>query len=243
MNDDLVIEQQSNTLPRLNVFQRIAGAIFSPERLMNDLEQKPRVLLGIILNVLAPVILMYGTFPMFKEYLRTTMEMTAANTAQQMTPELLDQVVNISAISTPIMGGIMAGGMFLIQALVIWLVTKIFKGQASYKQILSVLGYSSVISVLGTIVTVAVIYITGTYTDVTYTSLASLLPEIKGSFIYGVAKVIEVFYIWQLVVNAIGIAIVSKMDKKKAYLIMVLVLIVYAVFTGYSEIKAAALLK
>ena len=133
--------------------------------------------------------------------------------------------------------------MFLIQALVIWLVTKIFKGQASYKQILSVLGYSSVISVLGTIVTVAVIYITGTYTDVTYTSLASLLPEIKGSFIYGVAKVVEVFYIWQLVVNAIGIAIVSKMDKKKAYLIMVLVLIVYAVFTGYSEIKAAALLK
>lgn len=243
MNDDLVIEQKSNTLPRLNVFQRIAGAIFSPERLMNDLEQKPRVLLGIILHVLAPVILMYGTFPMFKEYLRTTMEMTAANTAQQMTPELLDQVVNISAISTPIMGGIMAGGMFLIQALVIWLVTKIFKGQASYKQILSVLGYSSVISVLGTIVTVAVIYITGTYTDVTYTSLASLLPEIKGSFIYGVAKVVEVFYIWQLVVNAIGIAIVSKIDKKKAYLIMVLVLIVYAVFTGYSEIKAAALLK
>lgn len=243
MNDDLVIEQQSNTLPRLNVFQRVAGAIFSPERLMNDLEQKPRVLLGIILNVLTPAILMYGTFPMFKEYLRTTMEMTAANTAQQMTPELLDQVVNISAISTPIMGGIMAGGMFLIQALVIWLVTKIFKGQASYKQILSVMGYSSVISVLGTIVTVAVIYITGTYTDVTYTSLASLLPEIKGSFIYGVAKVVEVFYIWQLVVNAIGIAIVSKMDKKKAYLIMVLVLIVYAVFTGYSEIKAAALLK
>ncbi len=242
MNDNLVIEQQSNNLPRLNVFQRIAGSIFSPERLMADLEQKPRVLLGIILNVLAPVILMYGTFPIFKEYLRTTMEMATANAGQQMTPELLDQVVNISAISTPVMGGITAGVMLLLQALAIWLVTKIFKGQASYKQVLSVLGYSSVISILGTIVTIAVTYITGTYAEVTYTSLASLLPEMKGNFIFGVAKVVEVFYIWQLVIGAIGIAIVSKIDKKKAYLIMALVFIVYAAFTGYSEIKAAALL-
>ncbi len=242
MNDNLVIEQQSNNLPRLNVFQRIAGVIFSPERLMTDLERKPRVLLGIILNVLTPVILMYGTFPMFRENLRATTEMTLANSGQQLAPEVLDPLVNFTALSTPVIGGIAAGAMLLVQALVIWLITKIFKGQASYKQVLSVFGYSSVISVLGTIVTVAVIHITGTYTDTTYTSLASLLPEMKGNFIYGVAKVVEVFYIWQLVINAIGVAVVSKIDKKKAYLIMALVFIAYAVFTGYGEIKAAGLL-
>lgn len=242
MDDNLIITPQNNDLPKLNVFQRIFSTIVSPEKLMIDLDQKPRVLLGIIITILAPMITMLGSFPMFKEYLRYTMDMATAKTGQQLTSEMLDQVTSAYSFITPITAGITSGVILLVQALVVWLVMKIFKGQARYRQILSVLGYTSVIAILGAIVSVIVNNVTGTYTDVTYSSLASFIPDLKGSLIFGIARVVDVFYIWQLVIGAIGIATVSKVDKKKAYLVMACIFVIVAAYCGYNEVITAKVL-
>ncbi|OPX46232.1 Yip1 domain protein [Ruminiclostridium hungatei] len=244
MNDNLVSAAQENVLPKLNVFQRIIYTVTSPEKLMLDLERKPRVLLGILLTILTPMLTMFAAFPMFKEYMRGTLEATGAyaELVSQMSAEQVESVLVGSAISTPVFAGIGAGIVLLVEALVIWLVLKIFKGQARFKQILSVLGYAAVISVLAAIVSIIAINVTGAYTDVTYTSLASLLPEMKGTFAFGFARTIDVFGIWAFVVSTIGIATVSKIDKKKVYVIMACIFIILAVYMGYNEVKAASLL-
>ncbi len=244
MNDNLVAGTQENVLPRLNVFQRIIYIVTSPEKLMLDLEQKPRVLLGILLTILTPMLTMFAAFPMFKEYLRGTFESTGAyeQLLAQMSAEQIESVLVGSAISTPVFAGIGAGIVLLVEALVIWLVLKIFKGQARFKQILSVLGYTAVISVIAAIVSIIAINVTGVYTDVTYTSLASLLPEMKGTFVFGFARTIDVFGIWAFVVGTIGIATVSKIDKKKVYVVMACIFIILALYMGYNEVKAASLL-
>ncbi len=243
MSDNLVIAPDNGNTSKMNVFQRVISAIFSPGRLMYELEQKPRVLLGIILTAIAPVIMMFGTFPMFKEYLRTTLETTYANMGMQISPEMFESILSGSVISTPILGGVMAGLVLLVQALVLWLILKIFKGQGRFKQFLSVIGYSSVISVLAAIVSVIAIQLTGTYSDVTYTSLAAFMPDMKGSFIFGMARSLDVFNIWYFVCASIGVATISKIDKKKVYLVMVILFIVVAAIGGYNEVQSAALMK
>ncbi len=242
MNDNLVISSENVGMPKLNVIQRIMSTFFSPGKLMGDLERKPRVLLGIILSVITPMLMMFGVFPMFKEYTRTVLENTYANMGTQLTPEMFEQILNVSVITGPIGAGVGAGIMLLVEALVLWLVLKIFKGQSSFKQCLSVLGYSNIIALLGTIVFVIAVQFSGTYSDVAYTSLASLIPDMKGSFLFGIARNFEVFAIWQYIVAAIGMATISKIDNKKVYIVMAVVFLALACFAGYSEVASAKLL-
>jgi len=170
------------------------------------------------------------------------LEATYAKMNIQMTAEQIDQAINISKYTAPFGGAFGAVAMWFLGALVFWVIIKIFKGQGRYKQILSITGYAAVISALGTIVTIITTQLTGTFSEVSFTSLASLLPNMKGNFIYGVAKLIEVFSIWQYAVIAIGIATVSKLDKKKAYLIVACIFVGLAIYTGVMEVRMAGII-
>ena len=242
MNDNLAVSSEYNNLPRLTFFQRITGVIFTPGRLMADLEQKPRVLFGIILTLIVPMISIFAAFPMFKEYFRNATEATlaATNQANQMTPEMLDSYVDVMAIASPFLGSVSIGVVLLVEALVVWVVFKLLKGQGTFKHYLSIFSYTSVISLLATIPFIIVTQLTGSYADVSYTSLAALIPEMKGSFIYGMAKSFDVFNIWMYIVISIGIVTVSKLSKKKVYIIIACTFIALALVAGFSEVRAAA---
>ncbi|MDF2988394.1 MAG: Yip1 domain protein [Eubacterium sp.] len=242
MNDNLVVTAENSNSPKLNAIQRAYSAIFSPEKLMHDLEQKPRILFVLILTLLVPAATIFAVYPIYKDFLRFTLENTYANMNIQMPAEQLEQAINVGAISGPVMGAISAAAMWFLQALILWIIVKIFKGQGTYKHYLSITGYTAVISIISGIAFVITAQITGTYSEVSFTSLAALLPEMKGSFLYGAAKSLDVFSVWQLVLIAIGIETVGKLSKKKAYLIVACILIVFMVFTGVTEVRTAGLL-
>ncbi len=242
MNDNLAVSSEYNAIPRLGFFQRLLGVVFAPGKLMAELEQKPRVLFGLLLTLIVPLISIFATFPMFKEYFRNTTEAALANgnQANQMTPEMLDSYVNVMAIASPLLGSLIVGVMLLVEALVLWAIFKLFKGQGTFKHYLSILGYTSVIALLGTIPFIIVTILTGSYAEISYTSLAALIPEMKGSFIYGMAKSFDVFSIWQYIVVSIGVVTVSKLSKNKVYIIIACIFIALALIAGFSEVKAAA---
>lgn len=242
MNDNLVVTPENSNYPRLNPIQRVYSAIFSPEKLMLDLAQKPRILFVLILTLIVPAATIFAAYPMYKEFLRSTVENTYANMNIQMAPEQIEQAVNVGAISGIVMGAISAAAIWFLEALILWIIIKVFKGQGTYKHYLSVTGYTAVISLISGIVFVITAQITGTYTEVSFTSLAALLPDMKGSFLYGAAKSLDVFSVWQLVLVAIGIETVGKLSKKKAYLIVACILIVFMVFTGVTEVRTAGLI-
>lgn len=230
-NNDSVNAVAQNS-SNMNFIKRVFGVIGYPEKVMQSLEQKPRVLFGILLTALTPIILILSTYSIYMEYLRKVLEATYAKMDIEMTAQQIDQTLNISKYSSLIGGPIGAVALLLLEALVLWVIIKIFKGQGGYKQILSIIGYSAVITLLSTIVTIITTRITGTFTDVSYTSLAALLPNMKGSFLYGVAKMIEIFTIWQYIVIAIGLTTVSKLSKKKVYIIVACLFVAVAIYSG-----------
>lgn len=247
MNENIPLNSENNAVteygyPNMNLIQRIIGVIFSPDKVMQSLAQKPRIVFALFLIILYPVVLILSILPMYMEYSRSLLEAQYAKMNIEATEEMINQALNISKYSGLIGGAIGAVAMWFFSALILWVIIKICKGQGGYKQILSVTGYASVISALSIIVTIITTRLTGTYSIVSYTSLAALLPEMKGSFLYGAAKSIELFSIWHYIVIAIGLAAVSKLSKKKVYIIVACIFVLLVIFAGITEIRTGALL-
>lgn len=239
LNDETAGAAATYDYSKMNFIQRVFGVIGSPEKTMQSLEQKPRILFALLLSILTPVVIIISVLPMFKEYTRGALETTYENMNIEATAEQIDQALNITTITGLAGGGVFAVALWLFGALILWGIIKILKGEGSYKQILSVTGYAAVISVLGAIITIITTRLTGVYSEVSITSLATILPDMKGNFIYGVAKSLEVFSIWKYIVIAIGVATVSKLDKKKAYIIVACFFVALLIFAGLSEVSMA----
>lgn len=243
MNDNNLVSNENSVetietdYSKMGFLKRVIGIIGYPSKVMKSLAQKPRVLFGIILSAITPAILILATFPMYREYTSNLLKATYAKMNIEMTPEQLEQTLNISQYSAVISAPITAIIMLLIEALILWAIIKLFKGDGKFKHVLSVLGYTAIITTLATIVNIITTRLTGTFTDVSYTSLASLIPSMKGSFIYGVAKVIEVFSIWQYIVIGIGLSAISKLSNKKVIIIVACIFAILAVYSGVSELN------
>ncbi|HEX2925199.1 MAG TPA: hypothetical protein VHP38_02895 [Ruminiclostridium sp.] len=69
-----------------------------------------------------------------------------------------------------------------------------------------------------------------------------LLPKMDGNFFYGVAKSLDVFSIWEYAVIAIGAASVSKLPKKKAYIIVAAIYVVLMIYSGVVETRMTGLI-
>ncbi len=249
MNENLPISNGNDSAaqitydcPKMNLIQRILGVIFSPGKVMQSLEQKPRILFALLLNIITPIVGIVAVYPMFKEFLRISSEAQAASMNLAITAEQIESTLDFSAIFAIVGVVFVIVGSWFLGSLILWGITKIFKGQGRYKQILSVTGYAAVISALATIASIITTQITGVYSEISFTSLASLIPDMKGSFVYGAAKVLEVFSIWQYVVIAIGAAAVSKLSKKKVYLIVTFIFACLVIYSGVGEVTAAAAL-
>lgn len=236
-------EGQQTVTKKMNVFERVFGVFFSPGEVMQNLAEKPRIILGLIISLIVPAVTLLAVFPMYKEFSRPVIEATYKNMNLPSTPEDIDAALEIAKITGPIGGAVGSALMWFVGALVLWLILKIFKGQGTLKQFLSVTGYASVVSVISAIVFIAITQVTGTYASVSYTSLAVILPEsLKGSFVYGVASGIEVFSIWQYILIAIGAVTVSKISKNKVYIVVACIFAILLIYAGVQTVQAAALL-
>ena len=227
---------------QMNLLRRVAGIFFWPGNVMDNLAERPRIAFPFIFLPIVQLAAMLATIPMYKEFIRNGTVELASQKNLEMTSEQLNKTVNLAMITGPVGGAIGVVIAWVLGALILWGVIKIFKGQGSYKQILSITGYAGVITVLSTVVHVIKSNVTGVYDLLSYTSLAVLMPKMDGNFFYGMAKFLDVFSIWQYVVIAIGVAAVSKMPKKKAYLIVAAIFIIQVLYAGITEFRMAGLM-
>jgi Yip1 domain len=85
----------------------------------------------------------------------------------------------------------------------------IMGGNATFKQVLAVVVHTSPIAVLGQMITMPLNYVKGTLTSAT--NLAVLLPMVaETSFLGRFMGMIDLFLLWQLIVLAIGVAVLYK---------------------------------
>ncbi|WP_129727588.1 Yip1 family protein [Ectobacillus funiculus] len=200
------------------------GVITSPSLQFERMKQKAPIGLPMLLMAV-----LYGVIGALSAYFVAS----SPEIAGQMPADMPEEAQFFtSAIFVAIMGG--AGALigipllFLITALFYKICMMIMGNDTSYKKLLSLSIYTSVIGVLGGFLNALLMAIFGGL-DVQYTSLAPLFEA--GTMLHSIGSAFEVFSIWGLVVTAIALQKTAGLRKGQA---ITLVVIFFAISLGFS---------
>lgn len=226
-NMELRNDQQ---VKQMSFLQKVIGVIVSPKKAMEAIAQKSDILYPILAMLLTTPIFYLIRYPLFEQMVKTKIENTPQ--AAQMTPSMISFSTKIGLITAPI--GVII--MWLVITFVFWGILRIFRGEGKFKQYLSVTGYAYTISIISMIVTLIASYFTGSLIlDTSFASITNLFaPDLKGSFLYGIIRGINLFSIWQFIVYAIGLKVVSKLSSTKVYSVVSAVYIVMILLSANS---------
>lgn len=213
VNNNQIQEDQG---PTMGVFKRIIGVITSPGKTFADIGREPKIAKAIII-ILGLILIAYAaTIPATIDYMQKN----------------LGNITGVNGAATPPAAALAAGSIIgaLIVVPISWLIVSAFykvafiiTGEdAGFDRVFAVNLYAQVPIVLGLLVK-AIIFIIKPTTSITavQTSLALLLP--KGNItspLYNFLSTFDLFYIWTLILVAIGFVSAFKVSKKKAYTIV-----------------------
>ncbi|WP_026560550.1 Yip1 family protein [Bacillus sp. J37] len=200
------------------------GMIFQPGEQFERMREKPTIwlpliilsILGALVGVLAALNVDYATMP--------GMEGMPA-----------DQI-EISKMFGIIFGGI--GALFgtpigyLIVGGILFGITKIAKSPVTFKQMFSLIIFTSFISAIGQLLNQLIIYAIGSHSMVMVTSLNSFVGA--EGVLGGILGAIEVFQIWYYILLGIGLVKVAQLSKPAAYTITIIFFVLGLIFAAAS---------
>ncbi|MGD6889781.1 Yip1 family protein [Bacillus mobilis] len=132
--------------------------------------------------------------------------------------------VTVSAGMTYGMGfGVGALGMgfsFLLGAVVYKVLMMFMSNDTSYRKLLAITVYSSIITLLGLLINTILAYILGGSGQEMYTGLGPVFSSSSG-VVKGIVSKFEVFTIWGYVVTWLGLQITAGLTKKQATIITI----------------------
>jgi hypothetical protein len=189
---------------------RFVGIIVSPQETYRDIVARPRWLGMLALSCLVMVALVGGF--MFSQVGQDAwLDMMASR------PGVTDQQMAGMERIAPYIGYFAIGQILIFVPILYLIVAGIlyavfnagFGGEATFKQVYSVVVHSAPVGILGQLFTVPINYARGAMTSAT--TLGVLLPVIDDeSFLGRFLGMIDLFLAWQLVVLAIGLAVLYR---------------------------------
>ncbi|EJR91158.1 hypothetical protein IKE_05746 [Bacillus cereus VD196] len=121
--------------------------------------------------------------------------------------------------------GAMIGALFIAA---VYKVFMIFLGNdTSYKTLLTIVIYTNMILIVGGLINTGISFLVGGG-PTQYTGLGAIFSE--GTFAYGIASVIEIFYIWNLCLVWSGLQITAGLSKGKAAIPIIILFIIKVAF-------------
>ncbi len=221
----------------MGVFKRALNIFFEPGRVFSSVKQNPKILIPMIIIILGFVLLAVPTVDLVAEHTRQSYEEMYNNEefmkTQRITKEQavasIEQTVGFTRVAA-FVWPVVTPLIILIQAGVFFAVFKLLKGSGTFKQTFAVLTYSYFISLLGEAVRVINVVVSGK-ADVT-NSLALLMLDDKTSFLYNFLYGLDLFGLWAFIVAALGLSIVHNVSRKKAYLSVISVCILFVAITS-----------
>jgi len=216
---------------RMNPLQKLVSIVTAPSRAAAGIRTKPDVILPIILLVLASVAPFLINFQAYKDSVVTAMNAQAS--ASTMTAEQLTALANTTVISTLAAAPFVTLIVWLLGALILFGCVRLFKGECRYSHILSLTGYAAVFSLLSGVLTAIVGLASGNgFLSTTLTSLPALVPDLPAGFVAGAATGIELFAIWSVIVQGIGVSVIAGIDRKKGFTIVGVLYVLELLFAG-----------
>ena len=213
---DVIVKPADADTPAQSFPERLMGIFISPVETLADVARKPDFVAPLILGVLGAIAVtetMLWKIGM-ERIIRTSIEQSGR--ASSMSPEQMDQAVHQGAR----IGGILAhlGGivvppiaLLIIAGLGLLIVNLIFGAQTKFKKVFSLICYANLVSLLGSLMAVAVIL----FGDPDHFNAQNPVPSNVGFFLnphevskplYSLASSADIFTIWLLILLAVGLA-------------------------------------
>jgi len=216
---------------KMGFLSRVFGVFFEPRKVFSFLNYKPSWLFAFVLILIISVIIAQIILP---QNLLLQKEIVSNIPRLASSPEILEKMTEVTTgarISSAV-GEIIKVliGLFILTSLVYFFCNIILGGDSSYKKVLSIVTYTSFITVLGGILKTPLILAKNS-ADV-QTSLALLMPE--GDFTkirYMLLSALDIFSIWEIILIALGMTVLYKFSMTKAF-ITVFVCWLVLVFLG-----------
>lgn len=223
---------------KLSIFQKIVGVFFSPVKTMEYIAENPKVLFPVLLNIfyfpLFYLIAWPATMRYSQELFDTSMKMNP-EIYKNMTADMLDNMSLFGSFG--LMGGSLVLGFlaFILTTLAAFLLIKLFGGNSKFSQVLSVTGFATLITVVYYIVCAIASYF-GAGLSLN-ASLSLLVPDMKGTVVYGILSTFSVFHIYYFIVLGIGIWKAAKFESWKATVITLIIFLVASAISFTSNMN------
>jgi hypothetical protein len=226
----------SNETKADSVGSMLVNIFLSPMRVFGSIKAKPTWIIPFVITLLAMAGTAYVVAPLAME-----MQKQQIMTSDKYTPEQRDQAVQqmetfkgVGAIFG-VVGGIVGGAImvFLMAAIIMFMGSVVFGGSAKFMELVSLVCFTGMISVLGQLVKTPLMMMKQTM-DIR-TSLAVLLPgsDIK-SFAYTILNSLtDVFFVWQIILVIGGVAVLYNFSKgKSAATVLIPVGVIMVIFSA-----------
>lgn len=207
---------------------RIAGVFFSPKVTFEDIARKPSwIAPAALLTVLSIIVcIAINQRVDWREFISQQLEKNPGSA--QMSPEQKQQRIEAGAKFSPIMAyvfGTVGPMLFiLIVAVAMMVAFNLLAGaNANFGQSMAVAAHSAVTGVVSSLLFLLILFLkpygTVDMENPVATNIAAFLPEGSAKWLVTLAKQIDVFTIWTLILLAIGFAAINpkKLKGSKAF--------------------------
>jgi hypothetical protein len=213
---DVIVKPADADTPAQSFPERLMGIFISPAETFADVARKPGFVAPLILAVLGAIAVtetMLWKIGM-ERIVRASIEQSSR--ASSMSPEQIDQAVRQGARFVAIFAriGEIVGApivLLVLAGLGLLIVNLIFGARTKFKTVFSLICYANLVSLLGSLMAVAVIL----FGDPDHFNPESPVPSNVGFFLnprevskplYSLASSADIFSIWLLILIAVGLA-------------------------------------
>jgi hypothetical protein len=213
--------------PKPNSFQRIIGVLFSPDSTFASIARRPDwvVPLALLLIVsLAAGVIMAPRVD-FASATREAMEQNK-NMSQEQIDRAARMTASIAKVTTYLSPVLSLIGLLIISGILL-LAFRLFGGEGDFKQAFSVTCYSSIPTIIKSVVTLIIIVVRGgiipvqTLATLVRSNLGFLADMKTNPMAFALLSSIDIFSIWFLALLIIGFAYVSRLSKTKSAVIII----------------------
>jgi hypothetical protein len=198
-------------------FSRITGVFFEPKKTFEDIAQRPKWLVPMVLTIIFGMLFCVAVGQRIGW--DTVAQQQFDQRAAKMTPDQRAQAaqgLELSKKITPVIGYLSAviapAIMYLISAAVLLgIVAGMMSAPVRFKQIWAIMCYSGMPGLIAALLMVLVVFLKANPAEydiqhpLMFNAGVFLNPDTSGKFVYSLANAIDLFSIWRILLVAVGL--------------------------------------
>ncbi len=215
----------------INFLGRLVGVFTSPGAAFQSIARKPGWVIPLLVLIALNLGYMFVLQPVLvnEQQQKTKQSLEEKNVDSEQQEVILTQSAKWMKITMLPIGAI---SMFIVVLITagVWLFfsNTVLGGTANYKQLLSVVTYTSYIGFVGQLIKLP-INLTQETMNVHFSLATFMSDDLLKTFLYKFLASVELFNIWTVIALSIGIAVVAKLNTKKVWPVVAIVYLVFFV--------------